>query len=165
VLESIPVQAFSQPSIADMPTTVAADDQGQTNTERLSSFQQHMTTTSSIVGGNSSIVGGNTGVDAKFNATVNTTVNTTVNSGAITSSDTTLDISLGDRMLQNLHNLNNEFNASLTKVEQTVMQTDISPQDLLRTQLELLKFGLQNEFINKIVSKSTQHLDTMVKSQ
>ena len=161
MLESIPVQAFSQPSIADMPTTVVSDGQGQTNAERLSSFQQHMTTTSSIAGGNSSIVGGNTGVDAKFN----TTVNTTVNSGAITSSDTTLDISLGDRMLQNLHNLNNEFNASLTKVEQTVMQTDISPQDLLRTQLELLKFGLQNEFINKIVSKSTQHLDTMVKSQ
>ena len=73
--------------------------------------------------------------------------------------------SLGDKLLNGMHGLNEGFNSSLDSVEKTLNKVEITPQEIMSAQVELLKFGLQNELVNKVVSKSTQNLDSMVKSQ
>lgn len=73
--------------------------------------------------------------------------------------------SFGDKVLNSMHNLNTEFTNSMASMEESVMKVDITPHDIMKTQLEVMKFGLQNELVNKIVGKTTQNLDSMIKSQ
>lgn len=74
--------------------------------------------------------------------------------------------SLGDKILSNLQQVKSGYDNQFNEVNQSLAGTDpLSVQDMMKFQYDLTKFSLQGELINKTVSKSTQNLDTLLRSQ
>ena len=73
---------------------------------------------------------------------------------------------LGDKILEGLQNVKSGYDNQVGAVEESLKTTDpLSVNDMMQLQLDLAKLTLQGELINKTVSKSTQNLDTLLKSQ
>ena len=76
------------------------------------------------------------------------------------------DGTLGDRILQGLQHMKSGYDTQVGAVQDSLRSSDpLSINDMMKLQLDLAKLSLQGELINKTVSKSTQNLDTLLKSQ
>lgn len=73
---------------------------------------------------------------------------------------------MGDKILQGLQNMKSGYDEQIGAVQTSVSRSDpLNIRDMMQLQLDLAKLTLQGELINKTVSKSTQNLDTLLKSQ
>jgi len=74
--------------------------------------------------------------------------------------------SLGDKILHGLQNVKSGYDSQVGAVQNSLKGGDpLSVNEMMQLQLDLSKLSLQGELINKTVSKSTQNLDTLLKSQ
>jgi type III secretion protein I len=72
---------------------------------------------------------------------------------------------LGDRILSGLESLKGGYDQQFGQVQQALDGADpLDVQAMMKLQLDLAKLSLQGELMNKTVSKSTQNLDTLLKS-
>ena len=73
---------------------------------------------------------------------------------------------LGDKILQGVQQVKTGYDNQVNAVQETLQSPDpISVNDMLTLQMDLAKLTLQGELLSKTVSKSTQNLDTLLKSQ
>ena len=75
-------------------------------------------------------------------------------------------LSPGDSILQSLHKMRSDYQGATDKVE-NLSQADANPsmQDLLRAQMELNQASMQVDLTAKVVGKTTQGIETLIKSQ
>lgn len=73
---------------------------------------------------------------------------------------------LGDRMLSGLQSLKSGFDVDAQSIQNSLLQAEaLSVQDMLKVQVDLAKFALRGELMNKTVSQGSQNIDTLLKSQ
>ena len=73
---------------------------------------------------------------------------------------------MGDKILEGLSDLKAGMNNQTTSINESVAATEaMSHQELLKLQLEVQKLGMTQELMAKTAGKSTQNLDTLLKSQ
>ncbi len=73
---------------------------------------------------------------------------------------------LGDKILHGLQSVKSGYDHQAGAVQESLNGKDpLSINDMMKLQYDLAKLTLQGELINKTVSKSTQNLDTLLKSQ
>ncbi|WP_020405318.1 type III secretion system inner rod subunit SctI [Hahella ganghwensis] len=73
---------------------------------------------------------------------------------------------LGDKILRGLQSVKSGYDNQVGAVQESLESTDpLNINDMMAFQLDLAKLTLQGELINKTVSKSTQNLDALLKSQ
>jgi type III secretion protein I len=79
---------------------------------------------------------------------------------------TSTDQTMGDKMLAGLQNMKEGYDHQVDVVTSITSSTGpIDVKDMIKLQLDLAKLTMQGELINKTVSKSTQNIDTLLKSQ
>jgi type III secretion protein I len=82
--------------------------------------------------------------------------------GSIGKDNTTM----GDRILDGFQGMKSGYDNQINAVKDSITSTEtLDMQSMLKLQLELAKLTMQGELINKTVSKSTQNIDTLLKSQ
>jgi type III secretion protein I len=109
--------------------------------QALSQFQQHMSQSESTQHNNSVL-----GTEIRTVGVDNTT--------------------MGDRILDGLQGMKSGYDNQINAVQESVNSTEtLDMQSMLKLQLDLAKLTMQGELINKTVSKSTQNIDTLLKSQ
>ncbi|WLQ16245.1 type III secretion system inner rod subunit SctI [Hahella aquimaris] len=73
---------------------------------------------------------------------------------------------LGDKVLQGMQNVKSGYDQQMEAMQLTLNNADpLNMSDMLKLQMNLAQLTLQGELISKTVSKSTQNLDTLLKSQ
>ncbi|AZZ92388.1 EscI/YscI/HrpB family type III secretion system inner rod protein [Hahella sp. KA22] len=73
---------------------------------------------------------------------------------------------LGDKVLQGMQNVKSGYDQQVEAMQLTLNSADpLNMSDMLKLQMDLAQLTLQGELISKTVSKSTQNLDTLLKSQ
>jgi type III secretion protein I len=75
---------------------------------------------------------------------------------------------MGDSILNGLQNMSSQFKQQITQIEaglDSMGSGKASISDLLRLQAGMLQVSVQYELIGKVVSKSTQNLDSLLKLQ
>lgn len=73
---------------------------------------------------------------------------------------------LGDKVLTGLQKVKEGYDQQVDVVTSVTSQTGpLDVKDMIKLQLDLAKLTMQGELINKTVSKSTQNIDTLLKSQ
>ncbi len=74
----------------------------------------------------------------------------------------------GEKILDNLSNMNKSFKESLQKIH-NILDKDgmqvISTRDMMKVQMELYTMQFKQEMTSKIATKSTQNLDSLLKNQ
>lgn len=73
---------------------------------------------------------------------------------------------LGDKVLDGMQGLKSGYDSQLEKIQTSLSDVNpMSTKEMFQLQVDLAKLTLQGELINKTVTKSTQNLDTLLKSQ
>lgn len=78
------------------------------------------------------------------------------------------DASVGDRILNGLQSVSGEFKTSWSEVSKAVTASSgdtMNMQDILKLQLHLVQTSFQYEMVGKVISRSTQNLDQLVRIQ
>lgn len=74
--------------------------------------------------------------------------------------------SFGDRVLNGMQNVSNDFRDSMTRASDTLRaDSSIGTHQILSVQLNLSMTTFQLELVNKAISRSTQNLDQLVRVQ
>ena len=71
----------------------------------------------------------------------------------------------GDKILSAVHNMRTGFQETMKQLETTVANSAASPADMLKVQMKLQQVTLQQDLMGKVVSKSQQNVDTLLKGQ
>ena len=72
---------------------------------------------------------------------------------------------LGDAILQGLQSASNDITNAWRATGEVLNKPDITVSDMLRVQTMLLQSAVQYELVGKAVSKSTQSLENILKTQ
>ena len=72
---------------------------------------------------------------------------------------------LGDAILQGLQSASNDITSAWRATGEVLNKPDITVSDMLRVQTMLLQSSVQYELVGKAVSKSTQSLENILKTQ
>jgi len=72
---------------------------------------------------------------------------------------------LGDAILQGLQSASNDITNAWRATGEVLNKPDITVSDMLRVQTMLLQSSVQYELVGKAVSKSTQSLENILKTQ
>lgn len=72
---------------------------------------------------------------------------------------------LGDAILQGLQSTSNDITSAWRATGEVLNKPDITISDMLRVQTMLLQSSVQYELVGKAVSKSTQSLENILKTQ
>ena len=72
---------------------------------------------------------------------------------------------LGEAILQGLQSASNDINQAWRSTGEVLAKPDITVADVLRVQSMLLQSAVQYELVGKAVSKSTQSLENILKTQ
>lgn len=75
-------------------------------------------------------------------------------------------LTLGETVLRGMQNVSTDLQQSWSKVGQVLDgNSSLSVSDLLKVQMGLIQTSVQFEFMGKVVGRSTQNLDQLVKLQ
>lgn len=78
----------------------------------------------------------------------------------------TRGMTLGETVLQGMQNVSTDLQKSWSTVGQVLEgSTSLSVSDLLKVQMGLIQTSVQFEFMGKVVGRSTQNIDQLVKLQ
>ncbi|WDD96615.1 MULTISPECIES: type III secretion system inner rod subunit SctI [Thalassomonas] len=72
---------------------------------------------------------------------------------------------IGDKVLDGLEKIKNVHEAEVESINVSLATPDLDVQSLLGLQLKLSRLSLQQDMIAKTASKSTQNLDSLLKTQ
>ena len=72
---------------------------------------------------------------------------------------------LGDAILQGLQSASNDITRAWASTGEVLNKPDITVSDMLRVQTMLLQSAVQYELVGKAVSKSTQSIENILKTQ
>ena len=75
------------------------------------------------------------------------------------------DTSPGQKILDNVEQLRSGFHDTMNQVQQLIDKGTASPADVLAVQAKLQAVTLQQDMLAKVVGKSEQNIDTMLKGQ
>lgn len=75
--------------------------------------------------------------------------------------------SLGDRILRGLNRVQSSFGDTVSAVQRSLEPGAPAPgvSDLLRLQLSMAQLSLQAELVGKVIGRSTQNIDQLVRLQ
>ena len=75
--------------------------------------------------------------------------------------------SLGDRILRGLNRVQSSFGETVSAVQKSLDPGAPAPgvSDLLRLQLSMAQLSLQAELVGKVIGRSTQNIDQLVRMQ
>lgn len=79
----------------------------------------------------------------------------------------TASSSVGDKIINGMQNVSNEFRDTWTRVSDTLRadRPEMSMQEMLNLQLHLTQASVQYDMLGKAVSRSTQNFDQLVRVQ
>jgi type III secretion protein I len=80
-------------------------------------------------------------------------------------SEPTTPRTLGDAILQGLQSASNDITRAWAGTGEVLNKPDITVSDMLRVQTMLLQSAVQYELVGKAVSKSTQSIENILKTQ
>lgn len=73
---------------------------------------------------------------------------------------------IGDKILEGMQGLRDNIEGKTRVVESSITpEADMNMQDLFRTQMAITNLMITEDYVGKIVSKSTQTFDTILKNQ
>ncbi|WDE02797.1 type III secretion system inner rod subunit SctI [Thalassomonas viridans] len=72
---------------------------------------------------------------------------------------------IGDKVLDGLEKIKNVHEAEVESINVSLATPDLDVQSLMGLQMKLSRLSLQQDLIAKTASKSTQNLDTLLKTQ
>jgi type III secretion protein I len=77
------------------------------------------------------------------------------------------DGTLGERILQGLNGVQSNFKDTMAAVSKSLDTAGAPPSvsDLLRLQLSMAQLSLQAELVGKVIGRSTQNIDQLVRMQ
>jgi len=84
---------------------------------------------------------------------------------ASTQADPSAPRTLGDAILQGLQSASNDITNAWRATGEVLNKPDITVSEMLRVQTMLLQSAVQYELVGKAVSKSTQSLENILKTQ
>jgi type III secretion protein I len=76
--------------------------------------------------------------------------------------------SLGDKILQGVDRVRAEYKDTMAVMQERLTPIDAQPvglQEMIRVHMEITRMTLQEELIGKIVGRSTQNVETLLKGQ
>jgi type III secretion system YscI/HrpB-like protein len=72
----------------------------------------------------------------------------------------------GSKILESMNNMRSGMQETVNELQQTMASGDLaSPADLLKVQMKFQQLTMQTELTSKVVSKSEQNIDTLMKGQ
>ena len=72
---------------------------------------------------------------------------------------------VGDKILNNLSDLRTDYQSTIQRVQGILNKgSGVSTSDMLKIQMDLMVMGLKQETVGKITQKSSQNLDSLLKS-
>ena len=72
---------------------------------------------------------------------------------------------IGDKVLDGLEKIKNVHEAEVESINVSLASPDLDVQSLMGLQMKLSRLSLQQDLIAKTASKSTQNLDSLLKTQ
>ncbi|MFT7108651.1 MAG: type III secretion system YscI/HrpB-like protein [Psychrobacter glaciei] len=72
---------------------------------------------------------------------------------------------MGNTILEGVQQLKSGYDEKVTAINDTVNIGQLTVQDVMVLQLEIAKLQMQEELMAKTASKTTQNVDTLLKSQ
>ena len=75
------------------------------------------------------------------------------------------DVSLGDRILNTLETSSTRIRSAWAEADQALRRPDMQMTDMLRLQMTVLEASIQYDLLSKGISKSTQNLDQILRTQ
>jgi type III secretion protein I len=75
------------------------------------------------------------------------------------------DSGLGETIMNGLRAASDDMSSRWNAVANVLNSEHVTMSDLLRVQLGLAQVSLQSELVSKVISKSTQEIDELVKLQ
>ena len=75
------------------------------------------------------------------------------------------EASPGARILQHMDGLRTGLKEAVTELQATVANPNVQPADLMKVQMKLQQVTLQQDLLGKVVSKSEQNIDQLLKGQ
>lgn len=86
---------------------------------------------------------------------------------AVSSAPSPASDGLGDKMLARMSSMGTDFQKSWQNVADVVGGPDkaLSMQDMLKAQMHMVKMATEYEVIGKVIGKSTQNIDQMLRMQ
>ena len=71
----------------------------------------------------------------------------------------------GAKILNHLHGMKSGLQEAVAGLQETLAKPDMSPGDLLKVQMKLQEVTMQQDLLGKVVSKSEQNIDQLLKGQ
>jgi type III secretion protein I len=140
IITSSLIQSFSNTSVTDQPVGLAAPDVSATARFNAVMSPQPSEAAYGVAG---------VGMGEANNISVNPASAT-----------------LGDKILNGVQNLSSEFQQSWKTVNKALDPSgSLSTTDLLKLQLGITQVSIQYDLVGKIISRSTQNIDQLVKLQ
>lgn len=72
---------------------------------------------------------------------------------------------MGSQFLEGMQQLKSGYDEKVTAINDAVNIGELTVQDVMSLQLEIAKLQMQEELMAKTASKTTQNVDTLLKSQ
>lgn len=72
---------------------------------------------------------------------------------------------LGDRILTSVDQMRVEYRAGMERMDTAARKEDVRMPDMMRMMVDAMQMGLQQEMLSKMVGRTTQNLDSLLKGQ
>lgn len=81
------------------------------------------------------------------------------------SEEVSSDKGVGDKILNNISDLKSDYKTAIERVRGILDKgSEVSMSDMLKVQMDLMVMSLKQETVGKITQKSSQNLDSLLKS-
>ena len=72
---------------------------------------------------------------------------------------------LGERILASVDQMRVDYKAGVERMDTTMRQEEVRLPDMMRVMVDAMQMGLQQEMLSKMVGRTTQNLDSLLKGQ
>lgn len=72
---------------------------------------------------------------------------------------------LGERILEQMERMRTSYKAGMTRVDATMHKEDMRLPDVMRLLVDTMHMSIQQDMLSKMVGRTTQNLDQLLKGQ
>ena len=72
---------------------------------------------------------------------------------------------LGERILERMEQMRTSYKAGMTRVDATMHKEDVRLPDFMRLLVDTMQMSIQQDMLSKMVGRTTQNLDQLLKGQ
>jgi type III secretion protein I len=72
---------------------------------------------------------------------------------------------LGERILDQMERMRTSYKAGMTRVDATMHKDDMRLPDFMRLLVDTMQMSIQQDMLSKMVGRTTQNLDQLLKGQ